>query len=352
MITDTPDIPATSLLLPEWAEQDAVLLAWPHENTDWAANLAQIELVYLEIIAAITRFERVVLLVDSASLLDRVKQKLVNAEIETSRIVFIITTYNDTWLRDTGPLSVQTNNKTVLYDFRFNGWGGKYDASDDDLICKRISQSDYFSDKSFISHDIFLEGGSIDTNGIDSLLTTRQCLLSETRNPDMLESDYEILFSRIFGSRQVHWIENSMLIGDDTDGHIDMLARFCDEKTIAYTSCNDREDPHFESLQRMEEELRSFKTIDRQSYKLAPLPLPEAKLNINGKRLPASYANFLIINNAVLVPTYADDNDVIAIKVLSHCFPDRAIIGINALPIIEQFGSLHCLTMQLSKAVE
>jgi len=340
-----------AFLFPEWAEQDAILLAWPHPDTDWADNLEQIESTYVNLIANITRFEKVILLVNSHSLHEQVQEKLSLHNVDTANVVFRVLPYDDTWLRDTGPLCARHNNKISLHDFRFNGWGGKYDAQEDDKICERLSKTGTFTDRKLIQHDIFLEGGSIDTDGMDTILTTRQCLLSTTRNPNMREQDYEDLFHILFGTKRILWINNSELIGDDTDGHIDMLARFCNENTIAYTSCSDKSDPQYETLQNMESELASFRTMQDKRYTLVPLPIPAARHNKHGKRLPASYANFLIINKAVLVPVYDDKNDEIALDAINTCFPDREVIGIDARAAIEQFGSLHCLTMQLPKGV-
>lgn len=342
---------STPLLLPEWAKQDAVLLAWPHADTDWANNLEAIEGFYLKLVEAISRHEKVVLLVADSALRDVVADKLASHSIDQASIIFVITPYDDTWLRDTGPLSVRHNDRLELHDFRFNGWGGKYDARQDDNICQALATAKIFPAVTHVKHDLIMEGGSIDFDGVQTLLTTRQCLLSSTRNPALREKDYEILFAQLFGVKQVHWVEHSELLGDDTDGHIDMLARFCDTSTIAYTSCTDPHDPQFASLKKLAEELAQLRTLDDRPYDLVPLPVPAARFDSSGQRLPASYANFLIINDAVLVPLYNDGNDQVALRSLAQCFPDREIIGIDASAVIEQFGSLHCLSMQLPAGV-
>lgn len=341
----------TAYLIPEWAEQDAVMLAWPHDETDWANNLPQIEQVYIDLIRQITRFEKVLLLVHSEELKSDIKSRFLSLGIRPDRIIFFTTKYNDTWLRDTGPLAVKSDDGTKLLDFRFNGWGGKFNAELDDKLCQHLFESKLFTHCRKISLPHILEGGSIDTNGDGVLLTTRQCLLSKTRNPELTTTDYERMFYELLGTEHVFWIENSDLIGDDTDGHIDMLARFCNKSTIAYSSCNNINDPQFACLDKMQKELLALKTPEGNPYNLMALPVPDAIRDKNGNRLSASYANFLIINGAVLVPIYGDKNDAIAIDQLSACFPDREIVGINALPVIEQSGSLHCLSMQIPKGI-
>lgn len=337
-------------LLAEWANQDGVLLAWPHAQSDWLPLLARIERVYAELLYHIARFEHVVLLCHSEDLAESVREKLTVRGIKPERVHILTVPYNDTWLRDSGPLTVADTQQVQVCDFRFNGWGGKFDATLDDRICHALSQHPLFQAR-YQSYDVILEGGSIDTDGAGTLLTTRQCLLTETRNPDMQVSDYENLFAREFGIERVLWLQHGTLEGDDTDGHVDMLARFCDPNTIAYTSCERSEDVHYPSLTALASELAALRTRDGRPYTLVPLPIPKAIYNQDGQRLPASYANFLIINDAVLVPLYEDRNDERVLQRLRECFPQRQVIGINARAVIEQFGSIHCLTMQLPRGV-
>lgn len=334
----------------EWASQDGVLLAWPHAHSDWLPFLPRIERVYAELLYHITRFEHVVLLCHSEELAETVREKLATHGVNLQRVHTLVVPYDDTWLRDSGPLTVCADQQVQLCDFRFNGWGGKFDAAQDDRICHALAQQALFQAR-YKSYDIILEGGSIDTDGAGTLLTTRQCLLTETRNPGMQMDNYEDLFTREFGIDRVLWLEHGELEGDDTDGHVDMLARFCDPSTIAYTSCERQGDAHYSSLAALAAELGALRTRDGQPYNLVPLPIPEAIYNQGGKRLPASYANFLIINDAVLVPLYDDHNDECVLQRLQACFPQREVIGINARAVIEQFGSLHCLTMQLPRGV-
>ena len=199
--------------------------------------------------------------------------------------------------------------------------------------------------------EFVLEGGSIDTDGEGTLLTTTACLLTESRNPQLDQQQIEMRLKTELGVTRILWLQHGFLAGDDTDSHIDMLARFCAPDTIAFMQCDDPGDEHFESLAAMAQELRQFRTRDGQPYRLIGLPLPAAIYNSVGQRLPASYANFLIINDAVLVPQYNDRSDEIVLKRLAACFPDRQMIGIPCRALIEQYGSLHCLSMQFPDGV-
>jgi len=337
-------------LLPEWTPQDGVLLAWPHAQSDWLSFLPRIEQVFCELVFHIARFEHVVLLCNTSELAEAVHKKLTVRGVNLQHVHILAVPYNDTWLRDSGPITVADSTHVYACDFRFNGWGGKFDAELDDRICHVLSQGTLFKAQ-YKPYDLTLEGGSIDSDGEGTLLTTSQCLLTDTRNPGMQTGDYETFFASEFGIKRVLWLNQGELQGDDTDGHVDMLARFCDANTIAYTSCERTDDIHYASLAALETELRNLRTATGQPYTLVPLPIPEAIYNQDGRRLPASYANFLIINGAVLVPLYEDSNDETILQRLHSCFPGREVIGINARAIIEQFGSLHCLTMQLPRGV-
>jgi agmatine/peptidylarginine deiminase len=331
----------------EWESQDAVILAWPNENTDWRPLLKEIQHTYLTLIRQITRFESVILLVPNQTVMDALHIILTDAQIDPARVIFVISSYNDTWLRDTGPLSVKIHSSARFIDFRFNGWGGKFDSSLDDQICRQLVAHPSMKAVPYQKMDIILEGGSIDTDGHGTLLTTTQCLLNKNRNPQLSREDYEQIFLQALGIKKIHWLESGHIIGDDTDGHIDMLARFCRSNTIAHCSCHDQSDPHFSSLTKMTDELKLITDLQGNNYNLVELPIPKAIVNHGGKRLPASYCNFLIINEAVLVPVYEDQMDDIACQRLAEVFKDREIIPINARTIIKQGGSLHCLTMQV-----
>lgn len=341
---------ATNYLPAEWARQDAVLLSWPHAMSDWRPTLAQAEAVFLEIARQVMAREKLIVTcydevhkVHVSSLLQRVG--------ESSRASLHVVPSNDTWVRDYGPITVLEGGVPCLLAFRFNGWGRKFDSALDDRVAHKLHQLGAFGSTPLQAVDKVLEGGSIETDGAGTLLTTSSCLLSSQRNPTLNRQQIEAQLKELFGLERVIWLEHGYLSGDDTDGHIDTLARFCDHTTLCYMACDDPKDEHYPTLKAMEGELKDLRTLEDRPYHLVPLPWPQAKYDTVGQRLPVSYANFLIINGAVLVPTYADPADEEALSCLKGCFPGREIIGIPCLPLIAQYGSLHCVTMQLPAGV-
>lgn len=342
----------TSQHLPaEWAEQDAVMLTWPHGHGDWAPWLDKVEPVFVDIARQISRFERLLVVYFDNEHRQHIEHIFQNAQIDLSRAVLTPCRNNDTWARDHGPITVLRDGKPVLLDFTFNGWGNKFDAALDNLITTTIHQAGIFVATPIETIDMVLEGGGIELDGQGTLLTTTECLLAPTRNPHMSKQQIEQKLGALFGLNRILWLEHGYLAGDDTDSHIDTLARFCDAETIAYVGCDDPQDEHYAALKAMEQELQAFRTADGKPYRLIELPWPAAKYNEDGDRLPASYANFLIINGAVLVPTYEDAADEKCLARLRPCFPGREIIGVPCLPLIYQYGSLHCVTMQLLNGV-
>lgn len=331
----------------EWEPQDGVMLAWPHEETDWATNLDAAIRLCLELIRTIVRFEKVLLVTPDAP---ATAAFLAQAGIDTSRIIVAEAPTNDTWCRDYGPLTVLRDQQPQLLDFGFNAWGLKFAADLDNQVNRRLHDAGVFGEVPMVTGDMILEGGSIESNGEGLLLTTARCLLSPNRNPHLDQAEINTRLNTQMGARQVLWLAHGWLAGDDTDAHIDTLARLAPEETIVYVGCNDPEDEHFAELTAMAEELKQLRTPAGRPFRLLPLPWP-GKIFSGERRLPATYANFLIINGAVLVPTYNDPADEQALAVIAEAFPDREIIGINALPLIEQGGSLHCLTMQLPQGV-
>lgn len=331
----------------EWEPQDAVLIAWPHQHTDWAPLLAEVEDVYLALTREISRFETVIIVTPQAAAL---KNRLLNENLNLSRVRIIEIATNDTWARDFGPLTVYRGTHTRLLNFVFNGWGGKFSAELDNLVTTKLHASGIFKKTSRQDIDLVLEGGSIEVDGCGSLLTTSQCLLNPNRNPHLSRQQLEELLSAYFGVDHFLWLDHGDLVGDDTDAHIDTLARLCPQDTILYVSCPDRSDEHFHPLQQMEEQLSSFVSRAGQPFRLLPLPWPRACVE-EGRRLPATYANFLVINQAVLVPTYSEPADAIALQTIAQAFPQREIIAIDCRPLIRQHGSLHCVTMQLPQGV-
>lgn len=340
-----PQLPA------EWHPQSGVMLTWPHAESGWRSELSCVEPVFAAIVSRVSRIERVIVSCRDEAQRAHVTELLSQARTRLEAVALFVAPSNDAWARDHGPLTVLEEGAPVLLDFTFNGWGGKYPAELDNRLTRRLHAQGAFGDTPLRSCDLVLEGGGIDSDGAGTLLTTTRCLLSASRNPDCPKHRMEALLGETLGARRVLWLEHGFLAGDDTDGHIDMLARFCNERTIVYTACDDPRDEHYDELNAMADELASFRDAHGRPYDLVPLPLPHAKRGADGGRLPASYANFLIINDAVLVPVYNDPADDTALDNLRGCFPGREIVDLPCLPLISQYGSLHCVTMQLPAGV-
>ncbi len=339
-------------LAAEWSPQSAVILTWPHVYSDWRSTIDDIETTYVSLVKAISQREKLIISCWDDQHRDRVKTLLKKHCIPLTAVSLFVVRTNDTWVRDNGPLAVNDESgNVVLLDFTFNGWGGKYPARLDNQLTRRLHYAEAFSGIRLETVDLVLEGGSIDVDGHGTLLTTKQCLLSPTRNPQCDQAQLERKLNALLGVNRFLWLKHGALEGDDTDGHVDMLARFCDPNTICHAACPDPADQHYGSLQAMAEELGAFRDWRGQPYRLVPLPWPNAKYDDEGRRLPATYANFLIINGAVLVPTYNDPADDNALRCLQQCFPARKIIGIPSLALVKQNGGLHCATMQLPRGV-
>jgi agmatine deiminase len=337
-------------LVSETAPQCAVLLTWPHRYSAWANSLESVTAVYLEIARSIVAYEELLVVCHDPDHAGEVRQACARAGVPLDAIRFFPVPTNDTWIRDYGPLSVSDGTGLHLLDFAFDGWANKYPATLDNEVTRKLESTGLF--RAACRHfSLVLEGGSIDTDGLGSLLTTTNCLITNSRNPGYDKAAFERVFAEEMGMRQVLWLDHGELEGDDTDAHVDMLARFCSPHTIAYTQCTDRFDRHYAGLTAMEKQLGTFTTLEDRPYNLLPLPLPAPVRSASGERLPASYANFLIINGAVLVPVYDDPADTIALERLAGAFPDRRIIPVNCLPLIQQYGSLHCATMQLPAGI-
>ena len=344
--------PVIQRILPaEWAPQSGVMLTWPHDQSDWQPYLAQVEPVYVNIARAVCKHERLLVCCRDELHVEHVRLQLEKSGIDQRRVSLQIAPSNDSWTRDHGPITLLQDGAPVLLDFVFNGWGGKYAAQLDNRITRRLHAQGAFGATPLVTMDLVLEGGSIESDGQGTVLTTTQCLLSPKRNPHLTRTQIEQRVMQFFNLKHMLWLEHGHLEGDDTDSHIDTLTRFCDAHTIAYVQCDDRADAHYADLHAMEQELHALRDAQGKPYRLVPLPWPKAKTNADGKRLPATYANFLIINGAVLAPTYRDAADALALTRLRECFPDRDIVPIDCLPLIYQFGSLHCISMQLPSGV-
>lgn len=332
----------------EWAPQSGIQLTWPHVDTDWNYMLEEVTQCYVALAQEIVKREKLLIVCrDSAG----VREQLGDGT-DFSQIIFRETETNDTWARDHGAITVMVEGDPYLYDFTFNGWGMKYAANFDNQITRRLYESDTF--QPFVAYQnmlqCVLEGGSIESDGEGTILTTEECLLSPNRNDHKSKEELEEYLLMVFGAKRILWLKNGYLAGDDTDSHVDTLARFCTPDTIAYVKCDDQNDEHYEELSLMEEELRAFRTIDGKPYNLIALPMADAVVFAE-ERLPATYANFLIMNGAVLMPTYDSPKDEIAKAQLQAAFPDREIVGIDCRPLIKQHGSLHCVTMQFPEGV-
>lgn len=338
--------PTATVLPAEWAPQDAILLTWPHADSDWRPQLSQADQTLATLAAAISRRETVLIGCRDSKHSQRVRDLLLAADADLARCRLYAVPSNDIWARDHGPITVYRDGRPALLDFRFNGWGGKFAHELDDRITAYMHQAGAFGSTPREPVDLILEGGSIETDGLGTLLTTAECLLHPSRN-GLDRASLERRLTETLGFTRYLWLRHGHLAGDDTDSHIDTLARFCDSRTIAYQGCADPADPHHEPLRAMAAELRAFRTPGGQPYRLIELPLPAARRDEKGDRQPAGYANFLILNGAVLVPTYGDPLDAIALERLGPCFPDREVIGIPCATLIRQGGSLHCATMQL-----
>ena len=329
----------------EWEEQDGVLLAWPHEGSDWRTHLEVVEPVFIEIVKEVSRFETTLIAAPHPA---AVREMLAVAGVAMEKVRLFRIDSNDTWARDFGPVTVQENGQPVLLDFGFNGWGLKFASDLDNLITRRLAEAGAFS-APLRTIGLILEGGSIESDGAGTLLTTSDCLLSPNRNPHLSREAIEDELAELLGADRFLWLENGHLAGDDTDSHVDTLARLCPDDTILHVACDDPGDDHFRAINAMVTELQDFRTREGKPYRLISLPWPKARYDTDGMRLPATYANFLVINGAVLVPTYLDVNDETALSAVGKAFPGRRVIGVDSLPLILQHGSLHCITMQLPK---
>ena len=335
----------TSLRFPaEWEPQAAILIAWPNADTDWAERLGEVEETYIALVAAITRFQPVVVCVADDDVESYAQARLSSNRVDMDRVRFVQAPYDDTWLRDSGPISLREGDGFRLLDFRFTGWGGKFDASRDDRLVERLHDLGIFSKSSRQSIDFALEGGAIDTDGAGTLLTTRQCL--HERHPQVSREELSAKLTGWLRQDRVLWLDHGYLEGDDTDAHVDTLVRFAAPDAIVFQACDDPEDSHYAELQAMAAELAALRTADGRPYRLFPLPWAKPILD-EGRRLAASYANFLIVNGAVLMPAYGDPADAEAAAVMRQAFPDREIVQVPCRPLIWQNGSLHCITMQL-----
>lgn len=329
----------------EWEPQSAVQLTWPHEDSDWADDMDLVVPCFVSVAREILKRQKLLVVCKDAG---QVK-KQIGSNSPHLHVVELPT--NDTWARDHGAIAIEENGKPVLLNFVFNGWGLKFAADKDNLVNRRLHECGVFGATPLKHGGLVLEGGSFESDGLGTLLTTADCLLSPNRNPHLSKTEIEQQLSELFGVRKMLWLSHGYLAGDDTDSHIDTLARLVPGNKILYVKCDDASDEHFTALKAMEAELKLLESADGDAYELIPLPMADAAFDKAGNRLPATYANYLIINGAVLVPFYHSSKDQDAASIIQKAFPEYEIIGIDCRPLILQHGSLHCITMQYPKGV-
>lgn len=341
-----PKVNGPCRLPAEWEPAGAVLLAWPSAESDWLPWLDRARMTVAAMARAIAPRARVLLVCDDPASLETL-----SAEMK-DRLTVVELPMNDTWTRDYGPITVLREGRPVLLDFGFNGWGLKFPADQDNQTTARLHAAGHLGTAPREVPGLWLEGGSIESDGAGTILTTAACLLSPNRNPHLDRAAIAAALGDHLGAGRVLWLEHGHLAGDDTDAHIDTIARLAPEGTIAYVRCDDPADEHFAGFQAMEAELKALRRADGRPYRLIPLPWARARFAEDGHRLPATYANYLIVNGAVLVPTYADpDRDTAALAAVAEAHPGYVVEGIDCTVLVEQHGSLHCMTMQIPAEV-
>lgn len=317
----------------EWEEQDAIVIAWPNKETDWNDNLPEVIETYIQIVESIADHQLLIILSNNNEILNYFSKDY------HSNIKIIDIKFNDTWTRDYIGISVKENGSSTLLDFKFNAWGNKFESKQDNSVNNQLIEKRIINYQNNTYNNFVLEGGAIECNGNGILLTTTKCLLNKNRNPTYKKSEIETTLIKALGVSKILWLNNGEIPGDDTDSHIDTLARFCNTNTIVYSKDNSK------SLNLLESELKEL--AQKENFKLIPLPVPKIKEH----NRPATYANFLITNKKVIVPTYNHECDKLAIDILQNIFPNRKVIGLNCNELIKQNGSLHCVTMQLHKGI-
>ena len=321
-------------LIAEFEEQSYTQIIFPHEKTDWAEYLYEAEQTFINIINSIIKYQKCLVVCYDINAVKKHFQ-------ENKNLFFIEYETDDTWARDCSAICVDENSKIELLDFTFDGWGGKFTASKDNAMTKHIN-------KNVTTHNFILEGGAVESNGVDTILTTSQCMLNKNRNAELDSIQITQQLNSFFGATKILYLNHGYLAGDDTDSHIDTLARFINQETIMYIKCQDENDEHFSELCLMEKELQTI--ASENNYTLIALPMTDA-IFYNKERLPATYANFLFVNGAVLVPTYGVKQDETALQIFRDTFKERDIIEIDCSVLIRQHGSLHCVTMNFASGL-
>jgi agmatine deiminase len=321
----------------EWAPHAGVWTAWPSDDDLWIGQLEPTRQDFAGLVRTLARFEPVRLLIRDDEAENDARARLAGASVTFHRVP-----YNDVWLRDSGPIAIANGQQIRLLNWEFNGWGQKYDAALDNGIPRAVAA---LLGATALDTGIVLEGGSIEVNGAGCLLTTRQCLLSPARNPSLTERDLEAILSAWLGVERILWLDRG-LEGDHTDGHIDTITRFVDERTIVTVTCDDPADANYAVTRENLERLRSFRDSAGREFTIVELPLPAARVEFDGTRLPLTYANFYVANGGVVVPVYGDARDALALEILRPLFPGRTVVGSPARGLITGGGAFHCVTQQ------
>jgi len=329
----------------EWAPHRATWLSWPHNLDTWPTYLERVREIWIQMICALAPGEQVYLLVNDESVEQEVRSRLRAAKAAMANVTFLRFPTVDVWMRDYGPTFVTRSSQDAplaFNDWIFNGWGGKYKAyEEDDRIARDIAA---LLKVPVFDHKLILEGGSIEVNGAGTCLTTEQCLLNKNRNPHLSRSELETFLEGTLGVKQVIWLGEG-IVGDDTDGHIDDIARFVDARTVVAILESDAKDDNYHFLQDNGERLQRARDLDGGKFNLITLPCPRP-VYYEDVRLPASYANFYIGNEVVLVPIFDDPNDKAALGTLQDCFPKRRVIGLRCNEVVAGLGAIHCVTQQ------
>ncbi|MEP6847929.1 MAG: agmatine deiminase family protein [Acidobacteriota bacterium] len=333
----------------EWEPHEAIWLGWPHNASDWPGKIAAIHFVYCEIVRNIVRSEKARILVNDDKHETKARRYLQQTGVDLSQVEFFQIPTNRGWTRDTGPIFVRSGKETAVAGFKFNAWAKYDDHKLDTRVAEKLAKKlkkTYLpvshNDKPFV-----LEGGAIDVNGRGTLITTEECLLDEkvqVRNPGVSRKEYEKVLKDSLGAKNVLWL-NKGIAGDDTHGHVDDMCRFVNERTVVLCREGDPNDANYKPLEENRERAESFKLENGAKLNIEFLPMP-SRIVYRGQRLPASYANFLITNSSVLVPTFNDPNDRIALGILAEFFPNRTVVGIHAVDLVWGLGTLHCLSQQ------
>jgi len=333
----------------EWNNHEATWIGWPYNKSDWPGKFSPIPYVYAEIVKYISSGEKVRIFVQSKEHKLKAEKVLKDCDVSLSKLEFFIKKTDRGWLRDSGPMFVKEGNEVVAIDFKFNAWAKYDDYKLDNKIPSFIAQKLNMK-REVANHkgkQVVLEGGAIDSNGKGTIITTEECLLDEkiqTRNPGFTKQDYFEVFKKYFGVSNVIWLGKG-IVGDDTHGHIDDLCRFVTDDTVVLVSEENPKDENYTLLKENKERLQNTFLPNGAKLNVVPLPMPSPQV-FKGQRLPASYANFYISNYSVLVPTFNDPNDKLALGILSELFPDRKVIGIHSVDLVWGLGTLHCLTKE------